>query len=274
MPRCLTSALIAGALLIALADGGRAQTAPTGNDAFAAERLTRGALPADVYAFKQWVYRLHVERSAARAAQRGETRVLSLAPTRTARVAGTHYLMRADAAAALSDLLAAARRDLTSQRNAPASTPAARQTQARARRVTELGLNSTYRPARRQFELWDGYFVGFYRQMRPQLHRLPGGVHGDAATLALHDLVAERIAAPGYSNHQRGIAVDFKLGMTAPKNWDDYWLWHWLNGRAREFGFVPYAPEAWHWEFKPEQANAPAEAAPPAPATPSSTEAD
>lgn len=256
--------LIAGALLLASSNAARAANAPTSDAAFAAERLTRGALPADVYAFKQRVYQMHVESSAMRAWQRGDERVLALAPAQTARVPGTRFVMRADAAAALGRLLRAARRDLAAQRNAPASTPAARLTKARARRVNELGLNSTYRPARRQFELWDGYFLGFYRQLRPQLSSLPGGVHGDAAALVMLNLVAERIGAPGYSNHQRGIAVDFKLGMTAPKNWEDYWLWHWLNGHAREFGFVPYAPEAWHWEFKPAQASAPNET-PPAP---------
>ncbi len=49
-------------------------------------------------------------------------------------------------------------------------------------------------------------------------------------------------AAPGYSNHQSGHALDLNTG-------DPGVLW-WLNRNANRFGFVRTVPsEDWHWEY-------------------------
>jgi len=51
-------------------------------------------------------------------------------------------------------------------------------------------------------------------------------------------------AAPGYSNHQNGIALDINI-----PNQNTY---NWLSRNASRFGFVRTVPsETWHWEYRP-----------------------
>jgi hypothetical protein len=51
-------------------------------------------------------------------------------------------------------------------------------------------------------------------------------------------------AAPGYSNHQNGIALDINI-----PNQNTY---NWLSRNASRFGFVrTVASETWHWEYRP-----------------------
>ncbi|KAL9644007.1 hypothetical protein ABK040_005475 [Willaertia magna] len=51
-------------------------------------------------------------------------------------------------------------------------------------------------------------------------------------------------AAPGYSNHQNGIALDINV---ANGN-----VYNWLTRNASRFGFVRTVPsETWHWEYRP-----------------------
>lgn len=237
-------------LLLSLLFGVPARANSTAAARLSAENLSSGGLPQEVYAFKQDVYRRHVARGEAG----GNTRVFDLPPSQLARVPGTSYRMKPDAARALGRLLHAARLDLRRDSQSRNNAYEARYQRWLAGRVASIGINNTYRSASRQFDLWDGYFLDYYRAVRPQLYRMPGGVHGEAAAERMREYVGERIAAPGYSNHQRGIAVDFRLGMKGlNQKWSEYWFWHWLNRRASEFGFVPYAPEAWHWEYKPEE---------------------
>src|SRR5467141_4225413 len=72
-----------------------------------------------------------------------------------------------------------------------------------------------------------------------------------------------RIAAPGYSNHQGGIAVDFQQNRAKgseisnsyepneQKKWRASWFFDWLKNNGAQFGFRPYIREAWHWEYRP-----------------------
>jgi D-alanyl-D-alanine carboxypeptidase-like protein len=62
------------------------------------------------------------------------------------------------------------------------------------------------------------------------------------------------VAAPGYSNHQDGLAIDFGIGEVGKglgKIGPRAWLYRWLTANARRFGFHPYAKEAWHWTYRP-----------------------
>jgi LAS superfamily LD-carboxypeptidase LdcB len=56
-----------------------------------------------------------------------------------------------------------------------------------------------------------------------------------------------RVAVPGTSNHQMGLAIDFAgLPSTAgPIAGNQYW--EWLSAKAANFGFKNYPAEAWHW---------------------------
>ncbi len=232
--------------------------------AVAPERLTQGSLSAEEYAFKQKVYRLHV----ARGVNSGRPRLYDLPPSALATVPGTTTVMRRDAAAALGKLLAAARADLASDQAATGSDAETTDRRARAGRVEALALNNAYRSASTQFSIWDRNFAGYLAATRAQRLALPGGEFGDAAAALLRDYVGVRVAAPGFSNHQGGIAVDFALRLkptptgeasglgpsTAQADpWKESWFWRWLGRRAGEFGFVAYLPEPWHWEYLPDR---------------------
>lgn len=234
--------------------------------AVAAEHLTRGSLSAEEYAFKQKVYQLHV----ARGLKAGRVRVYDLPPSALATVPGTTIVMRRDAAAALGRLLAAARTDLAADQAAKGQDAETADRRARAQRVAELALNNAYRSASTQFGIWDRNFAGYLAATRVQRLALPGGEFGDEAAALLRDYIGVRVAAPGFSNHQGGIAVDFALrlkptatagaagaalgpstGQVDP--WKESWFWRWLNRRAGDFGFVAYLPEPWHWEYLPDR---------------------
>ena len=233
----------------------------------APERLSRRDLSPEAYAFKQQVYRLHVERGT----KSGRQRIFDLPPAELATIPGTEIKMQRKAAAALGQLMAAARADLARDLAATGDSTEVKDRRARAQHVKELGINNAYRPASQQFSIWDRNFQRYYEATAARRRESVGGEHGAAAAELLRSYVGVRVAAPGFSNHQGGIAVDFALLLKPdPKNpdgekelsasmaqsdpWKESWFWRWLVQRAGEFGFVAYEPEPWHWEYKPEQA--------------------
>lgn len=237
--------------------------------ALSAERLSDAGLSREAYAFKQRVYNLHV----ARGARSGRTRIYDLPTGQLATIPGTDIKMRSDAAAQLGRLLAAARADLVRDLATTGEDAPTRERRMRARRVRELAINNAYRSASRQFGIWDRNFQKYLEATQEKRRAVAGGEHGEAAAELLRDYIGVRVASPGYSNHQGGIAVDLALrlqpdpeqpGAQTPKElgasmaqvdpWKDSWFWHWLKKRAGEFGFVEYEPEPWHWEYKPQQA--------------------
>lgn len=55
-----------------------------------------------------------------------------------------------------------------------------------------------------------------------------------------------RVAPPGYSNHQMGMAIDFNdVGSSAAPGSGP--VWDWLAKNASNFGYKNYPAEAWHW---------------------------
>lgn len=258
--------VLAGAAAQTRADPAAPQAALDPAAAVAPERLTRGKLSAQDYAFKQEVYRRHV----ARGLKSGRPRVFDLPPSALAPVPGTQTLMRRGAAAALGRLLAAARRDLAADADAPGQDAETAGRRERAQRVESLALNNAYRSASTQFGIWDRNYAGYVDATRAARSACPGGEFGPAAADLLREYVGVRVAAPGFSNHQGGTAVDFALrlkptpevpiaaglGPSAAQTdpWKESWFWRWLNRRADEFGFIAYLPEPWHWEFAPDRA--------------------
>lgn len=80
-----------------------------------------------------------------------------------------------------------------------------------------LSVNSAFRSMTEQTDLYNRYLAGM----------------GNLA------------AAPGFSNHQSGIAVDINTGGegTAISNW--------LDANAASFGFKrTVSSEPWHWEYR------------------------
>ena len=215
---------------------------------------------ADQIAFRDRVLEAHVEsRRRAGAAKR------DLSRSELGVVASTDGVeMGLDAAAAAGRLLAAANADLA---RAQASG------HADALRTVRLSATSGYRGSAHQRDLWLRYFAakdGYYDQTQTARERLADGPHSaQAVTYMLTPVRAGgfglggRIAAPGYSNHQGGIAIDFwqvrRKGHeirsssrdAARARWRATWFYDWLRANAASFGFQPIATEEWHWEYRP-----------------------
>src|SRR5690606_27331406 len=116
-----------------------------------------------------------------------------------------------------------------------------------------------YRDADTQFGLWDSRFTGTYvARHRAQLQALEGELLSDAWVNALARRIGAATATPGYSLHQRGIALDFRNPEPGIQNsktndamtqWRNTWFYGWLVEHAGEYGFEPYDGEAWHWNY-------------------------
>lgn len=159
---------------------------------------------------------------------------------------------RKDAALLCQQLLIAAREELQKQKQAKAGA---------ALRVKGIGIASGYRSANRQFSIWRQYFPKYYRLTEEKRKKLPGGEHAEAAARLLKSFIAKRLAAPGFSLHNSGIAIDFKttdqghhLGPSKSQTqlWKKSWFFHWLMSNAMNFGFYQntHIDEPWHWELK------------------------
>lgn len=132
---------------------------------------------------------------------------------------------------------------------------------AHARQVEDLGMLSAYRATTHQVLLWQNYFKSdFYPRTAAARAKLPGGPHGrQAEQLILREAIIPSLAPPGYSNHNRALAIDFRTreaGREITSNfdaenlraWQESWLLAWLKAHAGEYGFKPYRVEPWHWE--------------------------
>lgn len=213
---------------------------------------------AEQIAFRDRVLAAHLARSLRRrgAPQR------NLTPGERERVAGTNVEMRKDAAAEAGRLLAAANAALAAAQAAG---------DADALRTIRLTASSGYRASDHQRSLWLEYFPKYYRRTRAARERLAEGPHSDAAIQYMLQPRREggfglggRIAAPGYSNHQNGSAIDLRQirqaghevvndsGDAAREAWRKSWFHGWLKTHAAaRFTFHPIETEEWHWEYRP-----------------------
>ena len=211
---------------------------------------------ADQIAFRERVLAAHLAHSRKR---RGSPlRDLSAHETkRLVTVPGTKIKTFPETAAAAGRLLNAAQAELANDKEAG---------DADALRTIGLGVSSGYRSSQTQRELWLGYFKDYYNQSRAARAKIPAGPHSTQAVDYMLDPggfgLRGKIAAPGYSNHQNGIAIDFLQTRTkghAIKNstkkewrkaWYASWFHRWLRNNAHLFGFQPIATEEWHWEYR------------------------
>ncbi|MEX2006673.1 MAG: M15 family metallopeptidase [Candidatus Saccharimonadales bacterium] len=56
-----------------------------------------------------------------------------------------------------------------------------------------------------------------------------------------------RVARPGYSNHQMGLAIDFGGLPSSAGPLPGNPIWEWLSKNAGAYGYKNYQAEAWHW---------------------------
>ena len=206
-----------------------------------------GAAPEQLH-FMRRVYEAHVARSASRRKFVGDVPASELGV-----VDGVP--LRKAAADDCRAMLTAARADLAARKAAG---------DARAKGVQSVGITSGYRSATHQFQLWQKYFPGYYKETEKKRAAAPGGPHGNAAVALMVKHVGARIAAPGYSLHNEGRAVDLNSSERPGKPWRQTWFWDWLVRRAAGFSFFQNTSidEPWHWEHRPQRLEGSVAAAP------------
>lgn len=110
--------------------------------------------------------------------------------------------------------------------------------------ATLVDIHAAYRSVALQAEVW-AYRLEERRRLRAEagLPELP--------ERALERLQMKWTAKPGTSAHHTGLAFDLMLYHLGRRGALASPVYAWLARRARAFGFYPYLPEAWHWEYNP-----------------------
>jgi LAS superfamily LD-carboxypeptidase LdcB len=105
---------------------------------------------------------------------------------------------------------------------------------------------------------WRNAFRKHFRATKNERARLRGGEYGDEAVEMMVKIMRKFKAAPGFSKHTNGTAVDFmtidnKVILTTDSDqneiWKKTWFHKWLVKNADRFKFKPLATEAWHWDY-------------------------
>jgi pentapeptide MXKDX repeat protein len=214
-----------------------AETEAGGGTAFPSSRLQWPGASAEQLAFMRAVYDRHVQMSR----QVGASFVADLPPGALGPIEGGHEA-RKDAAQAARDMLAEARVALRA---------------AGVADKVQIGVVSAYRSASEQFGIWQGKgrtggFPYYHRKMISE-GRLRAGDLSSSAVQAMATEISGWIAAPGYSNHQDGLAIDFgtgEVGKDIRFIGKRAWFHKWLVANAARFRFHPYEREAWHWTYR------------------------
>jgi phosphatidylserine/phosphatidylglycerophosphate/cardiolipin synthase-like enzyme len=201
--------------------------------------------------FMRATYEAHVARSCQQRAFEP-----SVPETDLREVAKGKYL-RPDAAALTMRLLDDAREALQQAK-------AAGDQEALATR--SFGISSAYRSALHQYKLWNDRFPCYVADTAARRASLPGGPVGDEAAQWLARWIGGWLAAPGFSNHNDGRAMDLYCRLASGKvltadradipRWHTSWLHQWLTANAARYDFHPYLKEPWHWEHRPGSASA------------------
>jgi hypothetical protein len=195
--------------------------------------------------FRRRVYEAQVKR----ALEEGRRRYLGLGANQLGVVEG-EFRLRKDAAERCRLLLERAKSDL--KREKERGNP-------EALRVSSFGVYSAYRSVEHDEAAWRGAFNKHLRKTKDVRTRLRGGEYGDAALEMMVIIMRRYKAAPGFSKHTGGTAVDFMtvedgVRLTANSDqqapWKRTWLHKWLVQNADRFSFNPLHTEAWHWDYR------------------------
>ncbi|MBZ0235735.1 MAG: M15 family metallopeptidase, partial [Deltaproteobacteria bacterium] len=125
----------------------------------------------------------------------------------------------------------------------------------------DLKPGSAYRPPEEDFNLWDMGFNNIYlwKIIDWAKKNSPKDPWGDKVLKKAVQLIGERKAPPGGSNHSNGTAIDLKLkykGTWRGNKYDDQAAWEasyaykWLLKRCKDFQFKNYSKECWHYDYK------------------------
>ena len=161
------------------------------------------------------------------------------------------HQLRRDAVPAATQLLAAAHAGLRAAQAAG---------DPRALAVRSFGVSSSYRSSLQQYQLWNRRFPDYFAETATRRASLAGGPLGPQAARLLARHIRTWLAAPGFSNHNDGRAIDFSCTLTSGQTlgashrqipqWRESWLFDWLRANAVHSQFHPYEPEPWHWEHR------------------------
>jgi D-alanyl-D-alanine carboxypeptidase len=189
-----------------------------------------------------------LEAQVALALERGRERRSNLPEDQLELVDAGHRL-RKDAAKQCRLLLRQAGSDLRRQKEAG---------DPEALKVSDIGVYSAYRSVEEDDVAWHNSFRKHFKETQDARARLRGGEYGDEAVEMMVGIMRKYKAAPGFSYHTSGTAVDFMttengVRLTADSNrngrWKRTWLYKWLVSNAESFKFNPLSTEAWHWEY-------------------------
>jgi D-alanyl-D-alanine carboxypeptidase len=147
-----------------------------------------------------------------------------------------------------------------------------------AQGCTHIGIGSGYRTKEEDFGAWKTTFLkslGRTQKAREALWhaKSPRDPLGPEAVAMMAENMHAFKATPGFSNHSRGLAVDFtttqdgvELSASVAQNdlWDASWFHQWLaadeDANAHRFRFHRLKSERWHWDH---EAGVPADPAAP-----------
>jgi LAS superfamily LD-carboxypeptidase LdcB len=189
-----------------------------------------------------------LERQIRNAIKKGRQYCTNVPDSELARIEGK-YRMRSEAAANCRELLKAARDALAAAKKSG---------NALAKQTSSIGIYSAYRNISEDTAAWEKCFLQYYCETYAERVALPGGIHGPKALALMLLMMIKFKAAPGYSNHSNGMAVDFSTmyrgkPLTAKKaqraKWRQTWFHQWLKENAETYRFNALSTEEWHWDF-------------------------
>jgi phosphatidylserine/phosphatidylglycerophosphate/cardiolipin synthase-like enzyme/LAS superfamily LD-carboxypeptidase LdcB len=199
--------------------------------------------------FMRAVYARHVANSQARRT------FIADVPADNLSAVENQQRLRTEAASNCVTLLADARAALAAAQNSGDTS---------ALEINRVNVVSGYRSASQQFTIWQNNFPKYYSQTAAHRSSLSGGAHGMEAISYQTSYIGNRVAAPGFSNHNDGRAVDLGADLTRSRRltagssaasislWRSSWLFQWLSNNAANYGFFQNTAinEPWHWEYR------------------------
>jgi len=125
----------------------------------------------------------------------------------------------------------------------------------------DLKAGSLYRPPEVDFHLWDMGFNNIYlwKAQKWAKKHAPKDPWGDKVLKWTVDMIGDRKAPPGGSNHSNGTAVDLKLKSNGDwhgnkyenqKAWEASYAYKWLLKHCKDYEFKNYSNECWHYDYK------------------------
>lgn len=192
--------------------------------------------------FMDRVYEAQVKRAI------GRTAYANLREDQLDVVEGRHKMQK-DAAEQCRLLLKQAKFDLRQQKEMG---------NRQALQVSDISVYSAYRSVEKDTAAWRQTFKKHFKATKNARAKLKGGKYGAEAVEMMVKIMRRLKAAPGFSKHTSGVAVDFKTiedkdiliaDSNQHERWKKTWFHKWLVKNAKRFKFKPLSTEAWHWEL-------------------------